>query len=129
MAQECTPTSRPQRDRPCSALYPQCFRSLSALFPQPLGSVTALKLCPRTVPAVFLQSFRTVPAAILHCFRSSIELRKQCRTRLGIRPRDLGLLYKYSLGHCGLSTAPRRKLAFTSRHYALLTDTDTTALY
>ena len=28
VAQECTPTSRPQRDRPCSALCPQCFRSL-----------------------------------------------------------------------------------------------------
>ena len=34
-------------------------------------------------------------------------------TRLGIRPRDLGLL----LGHCGLSAASRHKLAFTSRHH------------
>ena len=50
-------------------------------------------------------------------------------TRLGIRPQDLGLLNKYSLGHCGLSAASRRKLAFTSRHYALLTATDATALY
>ena len=50
-------------------------------------------------------------------------------TRLGIRPRDLGLLNKHSLGHCGLSASSRRKLAFTSRHYALLTATDTTALY
>ena len=50
-------------------------------------------------------------------------------TRLGIRPRDLGLLDKYSLGHCGLCAASRRKLAFTSKHYTLLTATDTTALY
>ena len=48
-------------------------------------------------------------------------------TRLGIRPQDLGLLNKHSLGHCGLSAASRRKLAFTSRHCALLT-ADTTAL-
>ena len=67
-----SPTSRPQRDRPCSALCPQCFRSLSALlFPQHLRSVTALKLSPHTVPAVFPQSFRTVPATFPRCFRSS----------------------------------------------------------
>ena len=43
-------------------------------------------------------------------------------TRLGIRLRDLGLLNKYSLGHCGFSAASTciYKLAFTSRHYALL---------
>ena len=50
-------------------------------------------------------------------------------TRLGIQPQDLGLLNKYSLGHCGLSAVSRRKLAFTSRHYTLLTATDNTALY
>ena len=50
-------------------------------------------------------------------------------TRLGIRSQDLGLPNEYSLGHCGLSAASRHKLAFTSRHYALLTATDTTALY
>ena len=49
-------------------------------------------------------------------------------TRLGIRLRDLGLLNKYSLGHCGFSAACIYKLAFTSRHYALLA-TNTTALY
>ena len=47
----------------------------------------------------------------------------------GIRSQDLGLPSEYSLGHCGLSAASRHKLAFTSRHYALLTATDTTALY
>ena len=50
-------------------------------------------------------------------------------TRLGIRSQHLGLPNEYSLGHCGLSAASRHKLAFTSRHYALLTATDTTALY
>ena len=50
-------------------------------------------------------------------------------TRLGIRLQDLGLLNKHSFGHCGLSAASRRKLAFTSRHYTLLTATDTTTLY
>ena len=80
VAQWCTPTSRPQRDRPCSALCPQCFRSLSALFPQHLRSVTALKLSPRTVPAVFPQSFRTVPAAFPHCFcRSSRVFLNFCK--------------------------------------------------
>ena len=69
VAQECTPTSRPQRDRPCSALCPQCFRSLSALFPQHLRSVTALKLSPRTVPAVFPQSFRSLFAPFPQPFR------------------------------------------------------------
>ena len=53
----------------------------------------------------------------------------QSQTRLGIRPRDLGLLNKYSLSHCGLFAASRHKLAFTRRHYALLTGTDTTALF
>ena len=50
-------------------------------------------------------------------------------TRLGIRSQDLGLPNEYSLGHCGLFAASRHKLAFTSRHYALLTATDTTALH
>ena len=50
-------------------------------------------------------------------------------TRLGIRLQDLGLPNEYSLGHCGLSVASRHKLAFTNRHFALLTATDTTALY
>ena len=36
---------------------------------------------------------------------------------------DLGLPKEYSLGHCGLSAASRHKLAFTSRHYSLLTAT------
>ena len=50
-------------------------------------------------------------------------------TRICIRPRDLGLSNEYTLGQCGLSAASRHKLASTSRHHALLTATDTTALY
>ena len=50
-------------------------------------------------------------------------------TRLGIRSQDLGLPNEYSLRHCGLSAASRHKLPFTSRHFTLLTATDTTALY
>ena len=60
---------------------------------------------------------------------------RQTRVRARARLRVLrwhgrpSLLNKYSLGHCGLSAASRHKLAFTSRHHALLTATDTTALY
>ena len=50
-------------------------------------------------------------------------------TRLGIRSQDLALADEYSLGHCGLSATSGRKLAFTSKHYTLLTATDTTSLY
>ena len=46
-----------------------------------------------------------------------------------IRSQDLGLPIEYSLGHRGLFAASRCKVAFTSRHYALFTATDTTALY
>ena len=60
---------------------------------------------------------------------STRSTRPRSPTRLGIRSQDLGLPSEFSLGHCGLSAASRHKLAFTSRHYALLTATDTTALY
>ena len=42
-------------------------------------------------------------------------------TGLGIWSQDLGLPNEYSLGHCDLSATSRHKLAFTSRHYTLLT--------
>ena len=60
---------------------------------------------------------------------STRSTRPRSPTRLGIRSQDLGLPSEFSLGHCSLSAASRHKLAFTSRHYALLTATDTTALY
>ena len=97
VAQECTPTSRPQRDRPCSALCPHYFRSLSAIsatFPRVLlprssphcfRSLSAVlrdrpcsALCPqcvRNVSAVFPLYFRNISAVLPprsspHCFRS-----------------------------------------------------------
>ena len=42
-------------------------------------------------------------------------------TRLGIRPRDLGLSNEYTLSHCGFSAASRHELASTSRQCSLLT--------
>ena len=51
----------------------------------------------------------------------------QSPTRLGRQSQDLP--NEYSLGHCNLFAASRHKLAFTKRHYALLTATDTTAHY
>ena len=44
-------------------------------------------------------------------------------TRVAIWLRDLGLPSEYTLGHCCLFAASRHKLAFTSRHYSLLTAT------
>ena len=70
---------------------------------------------------------------ILHILVKAQPSTRSTRLRspnwLGIRSQDLGLPNEYSLGHCGLSAASRHNLAFTSRHYALLTATDTTALY
>ena len=101
--------------------------------PLPLMSLNNSRLCST-------HSHRTAPLAWL--YRTSGKLRILVKaqpstwstwppspTRLVIRPRDLGLLNKYSLSHCGLCAASRRKLAFTSKHYTLLTATDTTALY
>ena len=50
-------------------------------------------------------------------------------TRLGKQSKDLGLLNEYSVGYCGLTAASRHELVFISRNYALLTASDTTALY
>ena len=97
----------------------------------PLMSLNNLQLC----SAIFLLPWVTqcstndklcILVKAQPCTRSTWL---QSPTRLGIRPRDLDLLNKYSLGHCGFSAASRHKLAFTSRHYALLTASDTTALY
>ena len=81
---------------------------------------------------------RSSASSLLHCNKNGISrilvkaqpstrsIGPRSTTRLGIRSQDLGLPNKYSLGHCGLSA---HKLVITSRHYALLTATDTTALY
>ena len=62
---------------------------------------------------------------IAHSKPSTRSIGPRSTTRLGIQSQDLDLPNEYSLGHCGLSAASTRKLAFTSRHYALLTATDT----
>ena len=97
VAQECTPTPHPQRDRICSAFYPyydrttpvvflhplsaaspQChglsplfpqhLRNLSAPFPQHLRSVTVFPLHLRNLSALFPHCFRYISAVFLLCF-------------------------------------------------------------
>ena len=58
----------------------------------------------------------TVLATVAFLLPSTRSSGTQSPTRLGIRPQDLGLPNKYSLGRCGLSAASTHKLAFTSRH-------------
>ena len=41
--------------------------------------------------------------------------------RLDIRPPALGLPNEHTIGHCGLFSASRHKVAPTSRHYSLAT--------
>ena len=101
---------------------PYVAKQLTALFPtQPLFSSLG---CRSVVPTIYCTFYwvKAQPSSRSTGPRSP-------NTRLGIRSQDLGLPNEYSLGHCGLSAASRHKLAFTSRHYALLTATDTTALY
>ena len=61
--------------------------------------------------------FQLQPSQVLqapgHCYQ--LGLAYSCKT--------LAYLNEYTLGHCGLSAASRHKLAFTSRHYSLLTAT------
>ena len=56
VAQECTPTSHPQRDRICSAFYPHYVRTTPVVFPH----------CFRCISAVFPLCFPVSP----HCCRS-----------------------------------------------------------
>ena len=58
VAQECTPTPRPQRSRTCSAPWPHYVRSLSALFPQCPQSFRSV----RSLSAAIPQSFSSDPA-------------------------------------------------------------------
>ena len=92
VAQECTSTSRPQRDRPCSALcphyvrttpvvFPHRFRSISAIFPHCSRGISALLLLRslsapfpqhlRSLSALFPRYLRTVAAVLPHCSRSA----------------------------------------------------------
>ena len=70
-----------------------------------------------------------ISCILVKAWPSTRSIGPRSPTRLGIRSQDLGLPDEYSLGHCGLSSASTHKLAFTSRHYALFTATDTAALY
>ena len=98
-----------------------------------ITSPTSPPYVAKQLTALFVHSRRLAPKDKLRILvkaqPSTRSTWPRSPTRLGIRPRDQGLLNKYSLGHCGLSAASRHKLAFTSRHHALLTATDTTALY
>ena len=74
VAQECTPTPRPQRSRTCSAPRPHSVRSVSAQFPQHFRNVRSLSavitqycrcsaLCPHCSPrlsAVFPHHSRSL---------------------------------------------------------------------
>ena len=80
VAQECTSTSRPQRDRPCSALcphyvrttsvvFPHRFRSISAIFPHCSRGISALLLL-RSLSAPFPRYLRSLSALFPRSFRS-----------------------------------------------------------
>ena len=98
VAQECTSTSRPQRDRPCSALcphyvrttpvvFPHRFRSISAIFPHCSRGISALLLLRslsapfpqhiRSLSALFPRHLRTVAAVLPHCSRGISALLPQ----------------------------------------------------
>ena len=101
--------------------------------PLPLMSLNNSWFCSHTTPLQLSCQWQHSTNNILHILvkaqPSTRSTGPRSPTRLGIRSQDLGLPNEYSLGHCGLSAASRHKLAFTSRHFALLTATDTTALY
>ena len=101
--------------------------------PLPLMSLNNSRFCPtHNSSAAFLSrqgSTNNIFRILVKAQPSTRSTGPRSPTRLGIRSQDLGLPSEYSLGHCGLSAASRHKLAFTSRHYTLLTATDTTALY
>ena len=101
--------------------------------PLPLMSLNNSRLCSHTttvqLPWVPERSTNDKLRILVKVQPSTRSTWPRSPTRLGIRPRDIGLLNKYSLVHCGLSATSRHKFAFTSRHYTLLTATDTTAPY
>ena len=100
--------------------------------PLPLMSVNNSRLCStRSVPhtttvqlSCALECSTNDTSCILDKAQPSTQSTgSRSPPRLGIRPQNLGLPNRYSLAHCGLSAASRHKLAFTSRHYTLLTAT------
>ena len=101
--------------------------------PLPIMSLNNSRLCsthnPLQLSCIRQRCTNNILRILLKAQPSTRNTGPRSPTRLGIRSQDLGLPSEYSLGDCGLSAASRHKLAFTSRHYALLTATDTTALY
>ena len=96
--------------------------------PLPLMSLNNSRFCSTHKSCLQQHGTNDILRILVKAQPSTRSTRPRSPTRLGIRSQDLGLPSEYSLGHCGLSAASRHKLAFTSRHYALLT-ADTTALY
>ena len=114
-------------------LIHECKQALLAP-PLPLMSLNNSRLCSTRMNTVQLscqwqRSTNGILRILVKAQPSTRSTGPRSPTRLGIRSQDLGLPNEYSLGHCGLSAASRHKLAFTSRHFTLLTATDTTALY
>ena len=82
-----------------------------------------------TVPPQQFDTKQMVPDGVIAIKNLTVLFLAYQATRLGIRSQDPGLPDEYSLVHRGFFAACRHKLAFTNKHYTLLTATDTTALY
>ena len=66
VAQECTSTSRPQRDRPCSALCLHYVRTTPVVFPHRFHGISAvLPHCSRGISALFPRYLCTVAAVLV----------------------------------------------------------------
>ena len=93
--------------------------------PLPLMSLNNSRFCStqNSSGAFFSTAADDILRILVKAQPSTRSTRPRSPTRLGIRSQDLGLPNEFSLGHCSLSAASRHKLAFTSRHYALLTAT------
>ena len=108
VAQDGTSMSRPQRDRPCSALclhyvrttpvvFPHSFRDISTVFPRCSCGIPALLLLRslsasfprhlRSLSALFPRFLRTVAAVLPHCSRGiSALLSQSFRTVPAVSP-------------------------------------------
>ena len=100
VAQECTPTSHPQRYRICSAFYPYYDRTTPLVFPHPLSapafrSISAVSRSFRTVSAASPQSFRTVSAASPQCHGLSAASPQSFRTISAASPQSFRFVSRY----------------------------------
>ena len=92
VAQECTSTSRPQRDRPCSALCPHYVRTTPVVFPHRFRSISAIfPHCSRGISTLLL--LRSLP----HCFCDISAVFPHCSRGLSAvfphRSRSLSALF------------------------------------